>query len=118
MSGAVARAGKVARLITTLSDTQIDELREKHGDIRVIGTMLGDCVFATPTRPNCKRFSSMLSDDKRKADAVEFLVRSCVVHPSREEFEAMLDEKPGILWTCAPPVQELAGFSSEPEVKK
>lgn len=90
---------------------KVDELAAAHGEIAVVVTDLGPAIFRKPSRAEYKRHLSLLFGEKTKPEAIEFLARACVVHPSKIDFDKWLDDKPGIPIVCAEDLTALAGAS-------
>jgi hypothetical protein len=102
-------------MLTLLTSEQIAELEAKHGEIaHLVGKgKKWEAVFRAPNRIEYNRFRSQAHDPKRAPDAQEHLARLCVVHPTREEFGAMLEKFPGIPEAAGPKFKELAGMELE-----
>lgn len=94
------------------------ELEGKHGPVVAVKTAAGPAAFRVFTRQEYARFNSMLVDDKQKSRALEFIALACCVHPDRDQFNAMVDRKPGIIASCANAVLEHGGVDGEPVVGK
>jgi hypothetical protein len=96
---------------------KLEELRAKHrelfqftqGDVTVVAT--------PPNRHLWKRFRTQMMDDRRQSDAMENLVRDCVLYPDRAAFEAILERRPGLVEAFGKQLQELAGAGGEVEKK-
>lgn len=99
-------------------DKLIEELTEKHGEIKTVETVLGMAVFRGPTRGEYKKFRAAIHDPRKRPDAIEALVRDCVVHPSPEVFDSWCDKKPAIPEMCSDAVMILAGATDEAEAGK
>lgn len=102
-----------------LSVDEIEKLRAQHQDI---ATAVGDrqqweCVFRRPTRAEYKRFRSMMFNPATQPEAQEQLARVCVVHPSREAFDALLERYPAIPEAVAQDILKLAGISVDESLK-
>jgi hypothetical protein len=98
----------------------LEDLKAKHGEVVVLsdeetGT---EIVVRKPPRAAYKRFRSMAFDPKKQADAAESLMVDCVVHPSNDAWNALLDVYPALAETFAPEVLKLAGASQSVEAKK
>ena len=89
----------------------VERCEQEHGAIgkalRLVETEQGAIILKRPHPATYKRFR-----DKGEANTAAFdkLVRPCVVHPGKVEFDRMLEEMPAILDRCANAVVELAGF--------
>jgi hypothetical protein len=94
------------------SDELLAELRGKHGgDMREIED--GDRLFvlAKPEkpRPHLERMTTMASNDKKKLEACEGLVKSCCLYPDKETLKRVLEDEPGMALSLAEPAMELLG---------
>lgn len=105
-------------VIEPLSDKQLAELKDKHGEIVVVQTKAGPCVFRGCTRPEHDIYQSRIFDKKNQSKAGDGLVLSTVVYPEREAFLALCTKYPFISSTCFTAVAELSGMTLEPETKK
>ena len=102
-----------------LSTEQLDELRTQHKKIAHVADKHGEweAVYRRPTSAEYKRFRAMLHNDAQKADATEWLARACVVHPTRDQFNALLDEFPAIADASGTALGELVGFTADQSAK-
>ena len=96
----------------------VAKLEAEHGEILLVKTVLGQVAFRNPRRAEYKRFHQEVHNDKRRADAGENLIRTCIIYPSLAEFDDMLDRKAGIGSTCANALTEFAGSDGDAEQKK
>lgn len=97
----------------------LDDLRAAHGvDITRLDASGVTVVVRAPTRAEYKRFRAESLDDKRRADAVENLCRSCVVWPDAAEFSRILDRKPALADIFGAKVLDAAGATAEAEAVK
>jgi len=98
-----------------LSDQEIAELKSTHGRIaHVVGKgNAWEVVFRKPTRAEYKKFKADAANPARQSDAQEMLARSIVVHPSREAFDALLEDYPAIPEASSSAIAELVGFGTE-----
>ncbi len=107
-----------------ITDAQFAALKTEHGDGRVcvIETdAVGDIAFRSPKRMELKRFQEQVGPDAKgaqRAAAIENLVMATVVSPDRAEFEALLQDYPGLPMTCINPLLELAAVEDKPRVRK
>lgn len=97
---------------------QIAEHDAKHPEIAVVRTAKGPAIFRRPTRVEYKRHLAMIFDEKKRADAAEFLAMATCVHPPREVFLAWVEEKPGIPLAVADVLSELAGTAKKEDEGK
>lgn len=70
-----------------------------------------EIVLRRPSRAEYKMYRSESNDPSRVADSQERQARRTVVWPSHEQFDAMLDDFPGIAEACAAPLNKLAGIA-------
>lgn len=107
----------------TLSQEQFEEIAAKHGGAarcRMVDTAAGSAVFRRPDRAEVKRaVNAGFLDPKMRdnLDAVEPLVRACVVHPTRQEFAAWCEEYPLTPIACYNAMLSLAGLQIGEEGK-
>jgi hypothetical protein len=96
----------------------VTKLEAEHGEILLVKTALGQVAFRNPRRAEYKRFHQECHNEKRRADAGENLIRTCIVYPTLAEFDDLLERKPGIGSTCANALTEFAGSDGDAEQKK
>lgn len=101
----------------------IDKLREEHGPGKLF--LLPDpddegdeIIVRLPTRPEWARFTTQLQDEKRMAKAQEQLVRDCLVHPSKDDLEAIFNRRPGLASSWGLVISQKAGAARSVEAKK
>ena len=102
-----------------LTQQQIDELEEKWKRIAHLKAKGGEweVVFRKPTRGEYRRFKAQINDPNQQSDAAEQLARVLVVYPSREAFDALLEDWPAIPEAASKAFLTLAGMSVEAEGK-
>lgn len=86
------------RKLKEIDPKLLEELKAKHGNVVVL-TADEACVQVAckrPDRATYKRFKVEIGDANKKTSALENLCLTCLVHPSREEFERLLDEMPAL----------------------
>lgn len=66
-------------------------------------------LIRPPTRAEFKRFRAMTWDERKRADAQETLIRSCIAYPGPEEVDAMFNAAPALADRWAEVAMELAG---------
>jgi hypothetical protein len=92
----------------------IREAVEKHGPIgrkiAVVETPDGAIVLKKANHIHFKRFQDA---GELTTETCDTLVRPCVVYPSSERFDALLEEYPAVLVRCADAVTALAGARSK-----
>jgi hypothetical protein len=96
------------------SDAAMAELREKHGDdLRIVED--GDRVFilAKPEgklRGYVDRFVATASNERKRLEATEQLVKACCVFPEKDTLRSVLEDEPGLALALAEPATELLGI--------
>lgn len=102
-----------------LSEEELKTLEDTHKRVaHIVGkNNAWEIVLRKPTRAEYKRFRSMATNETQKADAQETLARSCVVHPTREAFDALLEDYPAAADACASSIMELVGLVTEESTK-
>lgn len=94
---------------------KLTEIREKHPRAVAL-TACGETVVAVPpSRQVWRRFKLCITDDRKKPDAFEILLRDCVVYPDAHGLEALLDRMPALAEVFGDAVAELAGAGMEVE---
>jgi len=78
--------------------------------IRAVETPMGVIIVRRAGQASFRRF---MDSPKASVDEAERLVRPCIVHPSRAEFEAIMDEYPALWIRLAGAVSKLAGHRAE-----
>lgn len=102
-----------------LTEEQIEAFRTSHGRIaHVVGKAGWEVVFRKPTRNEYKRFRAIANDPAQVANCQEVLARACIVYPEKAtEFDALLDDFPGIPEACGKALGELCGMQTEESTK-
>lgn len=106
--------------IKDLSDEEFAELAAKHGGASSLGkvsSVLGCVVLRKPAKGEYARFKSQVRAGNGDA-GIEHLVRLCVVHPSKELFDQMVEDRPGILDLCSSTISALSGQLTADVAKK
>lgn len=101
-----------------LSENEARDLRAKHGEVVAVRTKSGVAVFRSCTRQEYARYNSMIFDEKKRAQAFEALVSTCIIKPDAKTFQHWLDKSPGITETCLNAVLELSGVERDAQTKK
>ena len=102
-----------------LTSEQLAELQKLHGRIEHLKGA-GDaweCVFKKPDRGAWKRFRQLASKPDTQSEAQEMLALACVVYPSREAFDSLLNDYPAIPEACAGRLGALAGIALDESSK-
>lgn len=98
----------------TLAKLEVDHKRIAH----VVGKdQSWEIVLRKPSRAEYKMFRSRLNDDRLKADAQEALVRQLVVYPSKDAFDALVEDWPAIPEAASEAVARLMGLQTEADLK-
>lgn len=102
-----------------LTKEQIDELEVTHKRVAHLVGKGGtwEIVIRKPTRSEYKQFRANNHNEARVADAQEVLARQCVVYPSKEAFDALLEDWPGIPEAAGKAFRELMGMAVEEDLK-
>jgi hypothetical protein len=102
-----------------LSPEDLSKLETEHKRIaHVIGKNAAwEVVIRKPTRPEFKRFKSMAMNPAQQADALEHMIRTIVVYPSRAAFDALLEDYPAIPAAFDAQLAELTGAAVDESVK-
>lgn len=114
-----ARAQKLADELAAeeraLADLDVlDKIEAEHGPEnkkwRRVNTGLGLVVVGRPALPTFRKYQ-----DKGKTDSASLdqLVRPCLLHPTKAEFDAIVKEEPAALMRAANAVCYLAGIRKE-----
>lgn len=97
----------------------LEAIREKHPSCVVLSAKAGsdliEVAVVPPSRHAWRRFKACITDERKKPDAFELLVRDCTVHPDPAGLEAMLDRRPALAETFGDALCELAGAGLEVE---
>ena len=100
-----------------ISDEKVAELKAKHSDLTLLKAGSFEIVVRPPTREEWKRFRKEASDDAKKSDSVEGILRACTVYPDASEVVSMLAKKPALAEKFGKEVLELAAGVEEVEKK-
>lgn len=98
----------------------IDKIKEENPDaeLLLIESSMGDVIAKIPTANEMNAFRSKIFDEKRRANATESLVRSCVLYPDREELNVLIQKRPLIIEKVAAELDKAGGGQEELTVKK
>lgn len=105
-------------LVPKLPSTGDEEKRQLVADARarwtqtdVAGFELGGLFFVVrgPSREEFKRFRVAAVAVQSRAAAQEVLVLECVLYPSGEQMEGILNRKPGLIDALSEALMELGG---------
>ena len=95
----------------------IEEAKAKGDEITQFSQDGIEVLVKPPTRPQWKRFRALIADEKRRPDALEQLLRDCLVYPGLTDLDAILEKKPGLAESFGGSLVELAGLSDRVEKK-
>lgn len=90
-----------------LDESKKRELEEKHRRVEVVETLKGTAVFKPLDRRQRNEYLSKVAQNQI-GQAADFACLATVLIPTRQEFDAWLDEEPGIAMQC---MSKLAGFN-------
>jgi hypothetical protein len=96
----------------------IDKLKAEHGEVFLVDVCLTMVAFKRCSRGEYKRFRAAVTDERKKADALETLARACVVYPEPKEFDQFLDKYPAAADVIGSKVLEVAGAVEAEAAKK
>lgn len=98
----------------SLTQEKIDALKTEHGDLKRVRTKRsGDIVVRGPNLGEWRRWRAESADVKKRAQAVETLVRACVVYPDPPAFSALVEKAPATIEQLAESVLELGGLEDD-----
>lgn len=101
-----------------ITETEARQLREKHGEFTVVKTKCGVVALRCPSRAEYTRYNSLIFDEKKRPQAFEALVTTCIIKPDSKTYLSWLEKAPGITETCLNAVLELAGVEKDAQTKK
>lgn len=107
----LAREEQAAADAEALAKAEAEYGRLGNGKLASVTTDVGLVLLK---RPNAIKFKAFIdnAEDVKHQDA-ERLVRDCVVYPSKDKFDAMIAEQPGIVGGCSLAVARLAGVQAK-----
>lgn len=94
---------------------RIGHLKSKECDDK--GIPAWEIVLRKPSRQEYKQFRAQSHNPAQVAEAQEILARKCVVHPSRELFDSMLEDYPAIPEAAGEMFKKLTGLAVAEDVK-
>ena len=105
---------------TTIPEADAAELRAKYGENKLVEASAYDhtVVLRKPSQAQWTWLRQISFDDKKKPFAAEELFKQCVVWPSREKVQAMLDEYPAIGDNFGNVLVDYLGMNEKARVKK
>lgn len=102
----------------SITPEKVAELEAKHGKVLHLRREAGEAVFRRPKRDEWRKFKADLGNDEGKHMASENLVIACAVWPERAQFEALLDDAPGLIDAFANGLTSWSGLGQAETVKK
>jgi hypothetical protein len=95
------------------SDEFMEQLRTDHGpDVREVEDGARTFVLVKPERPRAhvERLTSMSSNEKKRLEAAEGLVKACCAWPDKDTLKRVFDDEPGLALALFDPASELLGI--------
>jgi hypothetical protein len=110
-------------LIAGLPQTQIEDLKLKHGEIHLLEhPVYADAVVIArrPSKMDYDRFVSEASDDRKnvKTKALETFVKRAIVHPERTQVDKLIERYPGLVAGYGDKLLEMVAVDQRVEAKK
>jgi len=104
----------------TIDDITLADLKAKHGEIWTLSFDVGDVAIRAPNQGEIQCFQDGLLGDTKlnKRQATEQLARAVVVHPSADDFGAMLTKRFGILLRIGGAASAIASSEESKDAKK
>jgi hypothetical protein len=103
-----------------VTDEIVAELKTKHGTRlfahRSRDEEIGDVVFRSAKRPEFEKFQVAVGDNTNLA--LRGLVEQCVVWPTGEALQTVLNNFPALIPTVAKKIQDKSGLELEVEAEK
>ena len=100
-----------------MNDATVSELEAKHGPILSLESEFGEAAFRVPTAVEWQRFIDELADAETRGRAARNLVVACRVHPSAEDFIALIGSRPGLVQAFGNQLTDFAGLKKV-EIRK
>jgi hypothetical protein len=101
-----------------ITDETRKELEDKHGEVAVFGTKLGDFAFRACSEPEYDRFNQMHEEVATRVAAYKTLALTCCVWPGREELTSLFAKRPGLIHKAGNEVLILSGLQAQAFEKK
>lgn len=101
-----------------MNGEKLEQLKQAHGDIYVLTADEDQIVVRMPTIPEFDRFSQFVADETKASKALKQLVLDCLVHPSADDYKAMIARRPGLFLAFGKQLTKICGASVEAETKK
>ena len=116
-------------MASRFTQDRLTELEATHGRIAVVRGKRAqhaddktpypwEVIFRRPKRAEYKMYRANSIDPAQRAEAQETLCKQCVVEPtSREAFDTLLDEWPGICEAATDAITSLVGLAADDQGK-
>jgi hypothetical protein len=104
-----------------LTEQQIAKLKDENPgrELVLLSSRSGaEIVARIPGLVEMAELRNRIGDKVKSGGAMEWLVRSCVVHPPREELNALLARKPVLIEKMYQKLEAEAGGAEELEISK
>lgn len=100
-----------------LTEAEITALEATHKRVSVVRSKQGEweVAYRKPTRTEYKRFRAAVGSNP---DAQETLCRQIVVFPSKEAYDALLEDWPGIPEASGQAIMYLSGIQAQEDTSK
>lgn len=95
----------------------LEKIKSEYGEVYLLEASGVAVVVKPPSRAAMKRFMAMASRDDRRYEALESLLRDCVVYPDASELNAILERKPGVVAPFGEHLVRLAGATEEADFR-
>lgn len=109
-------------LTEDLTDGQRDAIKDmtdaKRGELYSIENVDHVIVFHSPTRPQYKRFMGLYEKKDKRDIAQNGLLNDILVYPTVEDFNKLLEEKPGYIETLTTAALKVVGIDPDASGKK
>jgi hypothetical protein len=104
----------------TAMQAAIDAAKQNNPDVELLqlSSASGDVVLRVPAAAEVAVFRKRIMDKETRSSAIENLVRTCLVFPAREAFNALVQKRPFLIEKYGEKLTDAAGDSEEVEVKK
>lgn len=77
-----------------------------------------DIVLRAPSRMEYRAWKANVRDERKRLDAPELLLNTCVLSPPIAELQTLFDRKPALIDTLSSKALELAGLQEDVEKKE
>lgn len=99
----------------------LEKLKQQNPRAELFSLRSGadEVVVKSPSLVEWKRFRTFAADERRRADAVETILRACTVFPAPDQLQAMLERRPALCEIFGGQVVDMAnGPEDTREVEK